>query len=360
MTSVSLRILSQELDHTFVDTLVQTESENLGISVDLMWYTDVSDLFGPPVDANIPVIYITTPDVPDFATMTESRSIRCDISTRSRDTSRCLDLHIQGRGVDGIRWALRAATHRTQSPPSVVYYGDLGLQFGELRLPSSIDGRIPFVVLIHGGYWRGQWQLDLMDALARDLLASGIATWNVEYRPGQGGHWNEMTADTLVAVTHMLHEASTYGLNPNRFALIGHSAGAQLAAWTSTHLDQPPHLIVHLAGVLDLIAAADRGLSHGAVCDTLGGLPSELPDLYRMLSPLTMVPLGVDQLVVTPLEDDADLIEMARRYCARARAGGDRVQWISQPGNHFSSIDPDSAIWRTTSVQIIRSLKGGL
>src|SRR4051794_41825759 len=66
-------------------------------------------------------------------------------------------------------------------------YGDHFHQFADLLLPRDADGPLPVAVLLHPGFWREQYSLDIADALARDLAARGWAAWNVEYRRGGGG-----------------------------------------------------------------------------------------------------------------------------------------------------------------------------
>ena len=64
----------------------------------------------------------------------------------------------------------------------VEYFGDTGVCIG----------------LIHGGYWRDRYGLDLMDELALDLVARGYRVANVEYRRlGQGVHWPTLLDDVL-------------------------------------------------------------------------------------------------------------------------------------------------------------------
>ena len=61
-------------------------------------------------------------------------------------------------------------------------YGDDPSQYGVLY------GEGPVAVLIHGGFWKDQYGLDLMEPLAEDLAARGWAAWNIEYRRlGNGG-----------------------------------------------------------------------------------------------------------------------------------------------------------------------------
>ncbi len=356
MTQISIRGLSQDLDRDFVSDQLRAESARLGTFIDITWYADVADLYKLSEDPSGPVIYLTTPETPDLTDLVHPHASRCDVGTRAFDRSPCLDLHIQGRGVGGILWATRAAYHRAKSPPTVISYGDAPEQFGELRIPAPTCTAPPVAVLIHGGYWRPHWQLDLMDSLARDLLATGIATWNIEYRSGEENNPEAMTQDVRAAVEQIVDSGPSSGIDPKRLAIIGHSAGAQLAAWVSTELHQPPTLAVLLAGVLDLAQAADRGMSNGAVPRALGGFPHSQPARYRAFSPLALLPLGVAQLVVSPLNDDPDLIEIATRYCARAAELGDLIEHISDNGDHFSAIDPTSQLWHATASAIIQYL----
>src|SRR5260370_33619723 len=67
--------------------------------------------------------------------------------------------------------------------PSRLAYGPAPLQFGDLYVPNE-PGLYPIVILIHGGYWRARYGLDLMNSLAEDLTKRGYAAWNIEYRRG--------------------------------------------------------------------------------------------------------------------------------------------------------------------------------
>ena len=59
------------------------------------------------------------------------------------------------------------------------------------RCPAG-DGPFPVAVVLHAGFWREQYTLELSEELARDLTRRGWATWNVEFRRlgplGQGGY----------------------------------------------------------------------------------------------------------------------------------------------------------------------------
>jgi len=70
-------------------------------------------------------------------------------------------------------------------------YGEHPAQVAELALPASGQAR-GIVLLIHGGYWRAQYDRSLQHPVATDLVAGGWAVWNLDYRgvgsgPSGGG-----------------------------------------------------------------------------------------------------------------------------------------------------------------------------
>src|SRR5258706_4695885 len=111
-------------------------------------------------------------------------------------------------------------------------YGAEPFQFGELYLPDNA-GPHPVVILIHGGYWRARYGLDLMIGLAHDLAARGVAVWNIEYRRvgNPGGGWPGTLLDVALAADNLKIVAQAYALDLQRVIPIGHSAGGHLAFW---------------------------------------------------------------------------------------------------------------------------------
>src|ERR1700742_3866228 len=144
--------------------------------------------------------------------------------------------------------------------------GDDPSQYGVLY------GEGPVAVLIHGGFWKDQYGLDLMVPLAEDLAARGWAAWNIEYRRlGNGGGVPE-TLDDVAAAIDLL---DTLPVDRSRVVAIGHSAGGHLAAWAATREEQRVAVtaVVSQAGVLDLARARELRLSDGVVDLFLGEHP---------------------------------------------------------------------------------------
>lgn len=263
---------------------------------------------------------------------------------------------IYGRGISGYRDALRHLAARFSHPAKEISYGEHPDQLGDLRLPAT-GAHHPVAVLLHGGFWRQQWTRDLMDEIAVRLCRRGIATWNLEYRRlGTGGGWPDTFLDVALGIDHLGDFADEYDLALDRVAVVGHSAGGHLALWaaarrTLTHTDlggDPvvrPRIAVGLAAVSDLNAAQRAGLGEGAVDSLLAGSPTHAT-LYRSLSPIEMLPLGVEQIIAHGASDEAVPVSMSVDYVKAATQAGDRVHYIEVPdGGHMDLIDPNGAVW---------------
>jgi acetyl esterase/lipase len=246
-----------------------------------------------------------------------------------------------------------------------VDYGNLDSQYFELSRPTGSDP-VPVVVLLHGGFWRDTYDLDLMRPLVPDLLARGWAVANVEYRRlGElDAGWPGTFSDVAAAIDHL---ATLPGLDLTRVVAVGHSAGGHLAAWAGSRGVLPAGVVgadpavglrgvVAQAGVLDLATAADDRLGGGAASTLLGGGPDTIPEVYRMASPIELLPIDVTVELLHSPDDPMVPFDQSRRFAEVAAANGDRVTLTAVPGGHFGVIDPASEAWRKTVEAIDRVL----
>lgn len=241
------------------------------------------------------------------------------------------------------------------SDPRRVRYGSDAAQFGELHLPRR-SSHAGVAVVIHGGFWRARYDLDLGRPLAADLAAHGVAAWNIEYRRiGNGGGWPATADDVAAAIDHLA------GLDVDTSAVvtIGHSAGGQLAVWAAGRTDPRVRVTaaVSQAGVLDLVAACREHLGTGAVAAFLGGSPDDVPERYRAADPLAAAPLDAPVLCVHARADDTVPISQSETYVAAA-AGGAVLRDV--PGGHYTVIDPSHSSWRLVCGALPALLDGRL
>ncbi|GCE09701.1 alpha/beta hydrolase family protein [Dictyobacter aurantiacus] len=251
-------------------------------------------------------------------------------------------------------------------------YGGNPFQYGELYVPEG-PGPHPVVELIHGGFWRKAYDLTLMQGLAQNLVAQGMAAWNIEYRRigNPGGAWPGTFLDVAAATDYLNHLAPIYQLDMQRVVAVGHSAGGHLACWlacrhllpsgSAIHTSETPlklRGVISQAGVVDLEQAWQLGLSQNVVQALLQGSPAEQPVRYAEASPAVLLPSGVPQILVHGSIDDIVPVSISRSYAHRASATGDNVQLLELPeADHFILIDPNSEAWQLT-IKGIKHLLG--
>jgi len=246
-----------------------------------------------------------------------------------------------------------------QPPGDRIQYGTDPLQFGELRVPGG-NGPYPVAIVIHGGFWRAAYDLDYISHLCVALNEAGIATWSLEYRRiGNSGGGFPGTLDDIAAGANYLGKLpASYHLDLNRVVVVGHSAGGQLALWLAGQKNSIKlQGIVSLAGVSDLRRAYELKLSNTVVADFLGGSPDTVPDRYKIVSPIELLPLGVPQRLIHGTLDSNVPFEISKSYVAAAKSRGDDAELIPLEGaHHFELIDPRTKEFETVKKTILELL----
>lgn len=266
-------------------------------------------------------------------------------------------------------------------------YGSHPSQYVRLHLPPG--DRLPVAVVIHGGFWRQRFGIELADPLCADLARLGVAAAAIEYRRvdrhledgarsgggaenAAGGGWPMTLADVAKAVDSLEASGQLVArgrLDLRRVAAIGHSAGGHLAVWLahrpsmragSPGAVDPGESFVALrgavsqAGVLDLTAAARDNLGNGAVIDLLEGSPGSVAQRYRHASPISYVGDGARVVCVHGDRDDTVPVDQSRRYVDAAVAAGDRADLVVLPGvGHFEVIAPADPAWFVCREQLL-------
>ena len=80
-------------------------------------------------------------------------------------------------------------------------------QYADLYMPDDPSPfqrnvGVPCIMLIHGGFWKEKYTLDLMQPIAEDLAEAGVAVWNIEFKrwtDGDEGVWMDTLSDVLRA-----------------------------------------------------------------------------------------------------------------------------------------------------------------
>ena len=220
-------------------------------------------------------------------------------------------------------------------------YGPEPLQFGDLRLPEAEAP--PLAVVIHGGYWKANYNLIHTGHMSRALTEQGVATWNVEYRSvgDPGGGWPGTGSDVARAVELV----AELPVDQTRVVLVGHSAGGQLALWAAKRAQLP---VVALAPVSDVRESAARTGPDGAPARFMAA------EHFAEGSPLELLPLGVQQIVIHGTEDDGVPYAMSERY---VEAAGGEAELVTLEGTgHFEPIDPLAPVFAQTVAAVQKLL----
>lgn len=216
-----------------------------------------------------------------------------------------------------------------------MHYGAHQDQWLRFYAPEQVTA-LGAVMIIHGGYWREKYTAQLGEALAMDLAARGIPTYNLEYRRGPGSA-AQMLADARLALALIKEEGP--------ITLIGHSAGGHLASLLAAHEERVTQVISQ-AGLLDLQLAKTLRLSNDAVDEMLGDA-----DLSSV-NPVELWPMPA-RVVIFHGRADADVpVKIARRAADHAEALGQQHTLRIFDGDHFSWIDPSSHQWEACVKQL--------
>jgi acetyl esterase/lipase len=103
----------------------------------------------------------------------------------------------------------------------------------ELLVPSGTSAPVPVMVWIHGGGWFSGSRLPIPSGVSA-LCSQGYAVASVDYRLVPDAIWPAQLHDVKAAVRWLRAHADSYGLDPDRFAAWGESAGGHLAAMLGT------------------------------------------------------------------------------------------------------------------------------
>ena len=240
-----------------------------------------------------------------------------------------------------------------------IAYGKDPNQFGQLRLPKG-NGPHPVVIVIHGGCWLAEYDLQHISPLATALTRLGLATWSLEYRRvgNNGGGWPATFQDIAQGADYLRELAKKFPLDLRKTIALGHSAGGHFALWLAarsklpvasplyTENPLPLRGVISLAGVGDLSRPEYQEICGRVVQKLMGGKPSQVPERYAQGSPIELLPLKVPQILIQGAQDPTVSLESAQAYWAAARKSGDEVKLlVIQKAAHFELVVPTTAAW---------------
>jgi len=249
-------------------------------------------------------------------------------------------------------------------PDEVVYQPDIVYGTGagkplhlDLARPESDSTKLPCIVVIHGGAWRGgnrQSHTDLIFQFAQQ----GYVAVTLQYRLCPEHRFPAQVEDVKCAVRYLRTHAEQHQLDPERIGVVGFSAGAHLAMMLGVlgpedgmegdggWPDSPSQVsvVVSFVGPTDLAADDLPDVSIPLVRDFIGGTLADQAEAYAAASPITHVssddaPMLLFQGTQDPLIPTNQALKMADKMTEAELAG--RVELLIGAGHGWGNPEQD-------------------
>ncbi len=199
-------------------------------------------------------------------------------------------------------------------------YGDDARQKLDVYVPHDLDAPAPMVVFFYGGGWRDGSKANY-EFVASSLTEAGIVVVLPDYRVFPDVEFPAFVDDGAAAAAWALGNANKLGADPDRVFVMGHSAGAHIAAMLALdgrYLDahgvthQPFAGLIGLSGPYDFLPIQS------------GYLQRVFPESSRAASqPINFVTAGAPPTLLVHGADDNTVWPRNSRNLADALRGHD-------------------------------------
>jgi acetyl esterase/lipase len=230
------------------------------------------------------------------------------------------------------------------------------------------DGKLrPAIVKVHGGSWIGGSRSGQQEwnKLFNDL---GYDVFDVDYRTPPPVRWLDEIGDVKCAIGWVVTNASKYQLDIQRISTMGPSAGGNLALLAGYSMGDPRlpsschSMDVKIKSVINLYGPTELTLLYRTTINRsdlphamdayIGGPPSEFPDRYKILSPVSHINKHSPPTITLQGETDRivpvdQAIVLAE---ALAAAGVDHETYLFPWANHGFDVN-----WGSIATQVART-----
>jgi acetyl esterase/lipase len=211
----------------------------------------------------------------------------------------------------------------------------------DLYLPAgaSRDQRRPLFVLIHGGGWKSGDRADYRPHAVR-VAKAGYVVASLSYRLSGVAKFPAAARDVNTALQFLANRADEFGIDPNRFVLMGGSAGGHLAMLAGyskaprlkSEKAEPGDVNYKIASIFNFYGPCDLTSDFARDVDVvksfIGKNFSEGAEVYREASPLfDITPEAPPTLIVHGTLDDIVPVEQSDQLAEKLRAAGVPVRY---------------------------------
>lgn len=183
---------------------------------------------------------------------------------------------------------------------------------------------LPGILVVHGGGWQGGSNKEFV-ALNAYLAARDYVVISIDYRLAPKWKFPAGRDDVLAAIAYLKVYGREFGVDASRLAILGRSAGGQLALLAAYTAGEPAiRGVISVYGPTDLKFGYDRPApkslidTRGVLEGYLGGSPAKADDAYFAASPINFVtPSAPPTLLIHGLHDAHVSPEESERLEAR-------------------------------------------
>lgn len=264
---------------------------------------------------------------------------------RARRGSRGASAALAAGMLAGVLVGCGEAADGTATPsawPNTVTEEYLPGLAADVHLPQATgDGSVPVVLLVPGGGWRTAERAGL-SPLAAALAEAGMVAVNATYSAGMDGAvFPEPAQDVTCAARFAVARTRAEGLPAGPLVILGHSAGAHLAALAATSdgdfADGCPHPDVAIDGLVGLAGVYDTASFEFALVELFGSARADDPMAWAAGDPIARIaaaraPGGLRVLLRHGDADDTVPLAQSQAFEAALRAAGVPVALEVLPG----------------------------
>ncbi len=245
----------------------------------------------------------------------------------------------------------------------------------DVYLPPTGTGPFPLVVWVHGGGWWSEDKSLQPGAPQFGLLARGYAVASINYRFSSEAIFPAQIFDVKAAIRFLRGHATEYGLDKDRVAVWGSSAGGHLAALAGTSggvaaledlaqgnpgESSRVQAVIDWFGPIDFLQLDAEALADGCplfdgsgydspsspVSALIGATVTERPDLVRAANPITYISTDDPPFFIQHGTQDCSVSQQQSQLLYNALApvvGYSRVTLQFLAGGHGGPLFEDAA-----------------
>lgn len=220
--------------------------------------------------------------------------LRDCLRERHSELSETCSAQLRERMQERRNGVARGGQRVAQQDFDVISYGAHERQAVDFYPATNADGRPPLILFIHGGGWSFGNRTTTVQHKPKHFTQSGYAFASTGYRLLPEAPVETQAQDVGAAIRKLRANSAELGFDPDRIVLMGHSAGAHLAALVSTDPQYAGDAMGSVQGVILLDGAgydvaatmAQRSRQARRIYDQAFG---SNPARQQALSPVTHV-----------------------------------------------------------------------